>query len=80
LATVAEYRVSLKVAMFVALSRASYLLGIPTTDYRALALVRRRLSDDEIAACGDGRSRWMFARAAATSRQQRKPRGTPRPS
>jgi hypothetical protein len=51
LATVAEYRVSLNVAMFVALIRASYPLGIPTTDYRALlALVRRRLSDDEIAA------------------------------
>jgi hypothetical protein len=50
LATVAEYRVSLNVAMFVALIRASYPLGIPTTDYRALlALVRRRLSDDEIA-------------------------------
>jgi hypothetical protein len=43
--------VSLNAAMFVALIRASYPLGIPTTDCRAvLALVRRRLSDDEIAA------------------------------
>ena len=42
---------SLNAAMFVALIRASYPLGIPTTDCRAvLALVRRRLSDDEIAA------------------------------
>ena len=37
-------------ATYVALIRASYPQGIPRTDYRALlALVRRRLSDDEIA-------------------------------
>ena len=41
---------SLDVAVFVALLRASYPLGIPQSDYRALlAIVRRRLSDDEIA-------------------------------
>jgi|SRR5271163_1944090 len=48
-ATVAEYRVSFNWATYVALIRASYPQGIARTDYRALlALVRRRLSDDEI--------------------------------
>ena len=38
-------------ATYVAIIRASYPHGVPEADYRALlAIVRRRLSDDEIAA------------------------------
>jgi len=50
-ATVAEYRVSFNSATYVAIIRAGYPHGVPETDYRALlTIVRRRLSDDEIAA------------------------------
>jgi Protein of unknown function (DUF3349) len=41
----------LDVANYVAIIRAGYPHGIPETDYRTLlAIARRRLSDDEIAA------------------------------
>ena|GEM_PF-1614156 len=41
----------LDVASYVAIIRAAYPRGIPETDYATLlAIVRRRLSDDEIAA------------------------------
>ena len=42
---------SLSVGRYVAIIRAGYPHGIPETDYSTLlAIVRRRLSDDEIAA------------------------------
>jgi hypothetical protein len=42
--------VSLNVASYVAIIRASYPRGIPETDYiTLLAIARRRFSDDEIA-------------------------------
>jgi Protein of unknown function (DUF3349) len=42
--------VSLSVDRFVAFIRAGYLQGVPQSDYRPLlALLRRRLCDDEIA-------------------------------
>jgi Protein of unknown function (DUF3349) len=42
--------VSLSVARFVAFIRAGYPQGVPQSDYRPLlALLRRRLCDDEIA-------------------------------
>jgi Protein of unknown function (DUF3349) len=42
--------VSLSVARFVAFVRAGYPQGVPQSDYRPLlALLRRRLCDDEIA-------------------------------
>jgi Protein of unknown function (DUF3349) len=44
-------RVSLDVASYVAIIRAGYPRGIPETDYSTLlAIVRRRLSDGEMAA------------------------------